>query len=453
VTTDLLRRTLGSIVNLPHPGRMLEGDAFRAWLDDAGLVHGKVSLATGAARGFDKLGMGHVAKLAKKLREKEPRYRRGVGASAFIGHVADILVAGFEDLRPEDIGDVHAAALDKAVDGWFRSEAVTRRHFIPCVMTPYAAKPISVGPVTFIHVSQFSSHPLGMPDSDVLDGLTLDLMRDAMTERTATWVAVIDVDGFVPSRSSEMADLAVDVAIGALQLIIHPGMSRRMARVTARTLPPWRGSFVVADGRLSPTIDNLQPGRQLPGSELDTMMEKAAGLPAAAGRCLTAFLYGEGPFSKLRLAWCDAVYWFHEGLAEPLDSLAVAKMETAVEVLLRAESSKNSGTRMKEALRVLTGLAPEDVIDRESGMNMKQFAERLVGMRSRVLHGTVSTLLGDLAPERGDLTAVVHSLLVTFAVCLEVYVLDAAAEDDIRVFLGWLARRREEASRSAPVGV
>ncbi len=452
MTTDLLRRALGSIMNLPHPGHMLEGDAFRSWLDGAGLVHGKVSLATGAARGFDKQGMGRVAELAKKLREKEPRYRRGVGASAFIGHVADILVAGFEDFRPEEVGDEHATALDEAVDGWFRSEAVTRRHFIPCVITPYSAKPISVGPVTFIHGSQFSSHPLGMPDGDVLDGLTLDLMRDAMTERAATWVAVVDVDGFVPSRSSEMADLAVDVAVGVLQLIIHPGMSRRMARVTARTLPPWRGSFVVADGRFSPTIDNLQPGRELPGPELDTMMEKAGCLPAAGGRCLTAFLDGEGPFSKLRLAWCDAVYWFHEGLAEPLDSLAVAKMETAVEVLLRAESSKNSGTRMKEALRVLTGLNPEDNMDRESGIKVKDFVGRLVGARSRVLHGTVSTLLGELAPERGDLTAVVHSLLVAFVVCLEVYVQDAVAEDDIRVFLEWLARKREEASRPVPVG-
>ena len=43
-------------------------------------------------------------------------------------------------------------------------------------------------------------------------------------------------------------------------------------------------------------------------------------------------------------------YWLHQALAESIDTIAIAKLETALEVLLRAESSRGSEQRMLEIL-------------------------------------------------------------------------------------------------------
>ncbi len=46
----------------------------------------------------------------------------------------------------------------------------------------------------------------------------------------------------------------------------------------------------------------------------------------------------------------EAQSWLHQALAESIDSIAIAKLETALEVLLRVESSKGSTKRMLEVL-------------------------------------------------------------------------------------------------------
>jgi hypothetical protein len=446
---SLLRQAIAAIITLPHPGHMLEGDEFRKWLDSAGIIHGLISGSTGAAIGFNKEGMVKVAELSRHVRASRPCYVRGVSASTFIKQVADIVAGGFEDFSSASIGDEHVTAFEDVIESWFQKMAVQRRHFVPCAITPTAARAILVGPVTFVHASELSSHPLSVPQGGFVDELTLDLMRQAMEERAAAWVAIVDVDNCEESRSSELADLAIDIAVGTLQLIIHPDMSQRMARITARTSPPWRGSFVMTNSQFSGGVHNLQPGRTLFGEDLDAMAEKAKSLLIAAGRCLNVFLTGEGPLPKLRLAWCDAAYWFHEGLAEPLDSLAVAKLETAVEVLLRSGSSKGSKRRMEQAIRALTGLNPDDLVSNHSVLTVGQFAKALVGARSQVLHGTISTLMGELASERLDLTVLVHSLLVQFAIYLEGYAQDTVPSDDIEAFLGWMTRKREEVGQSS----
>jgi hypothetical protein len=104
---------------------------------------------------------------------------------------------------------------------------------------------------------------------------------------------------------------------------------------------------------------------------------------------------------------------------------------------------------MEQAIRALTGLNPDDLVSNHSVLTVGQFAKALVGARSQVLHGTISTLMGELASERLDLTVLVHSLLVQFAIYLEGYAQDTVPSDDIEAFLGWMTRKREEVGQSS----
>jgi len=440
----LLRQAVESIKSLKHPGHLLEGEEFQKWLDSAGLIHSSISMSTGTATGFDANGIAKVIELAKMLRKETPDYGRGIFLPAFIKQVADMLISKYGNLENVVIESVHVEFFETEVERWFKQSAVKHRHFIPCSIWYGPAESFSVGPATFIHFENFSGHTLDVAQDNVFDNLLMAPLFDAMKERSASWIAVVDVDGCHLSRSSELADLAVDIAIGILQLAIPREFSERMARITARTLPPWRSNVVMAGNQLSGGVQNLQPNFSLPGALLDLKIAEAQPLIGVAGQCLSAFLSGSGPLSKLRLAWCDAAYWFHEGMAEPLDSLSVAKLETAVEVLLRSESTSGSQKRMEQAIHALTGLSATDPISPGALLSVKQFVKSFVEARSRVLHGTLSTLMSELTPERVQLASLVREILVHFAISLAAYANTGNLDDNIEKLLEWIARTRKE---------
>ena len=448
MTTSLLRQAAAAIILRPHPGDVSSGTPPAAAQLFDGLSHATIRDADRAVIGFDREGMQKVAALAEMLRKTVPKYRRGVGAAEFVRQIASIVAAEFEGIKADEIGEEHAAALEEVVEGWFRKEAVPRRHYVPCAISPSPSEPISVGPVTFVHLANFGSHPLGVPEGDFVDEFAMEQLKNAMKERYASWIAIVDIDGCERSRSAELADLAVDIAIGALQLVVELDQCRLMARISGRTSPPWRGNVLRENGGLVAGIQNLEAGRCLFGPYLVAVVERGKPVLDAAGKCLEGFLTGEGPIPKLRQAWCDAVYWFHEGLAEPLDSLAVAKLETAVEALLSTGSTSLSKQRMVQAIHAISGLGPKDQISGRSPTSVEGFVKMLVGARSRVLHGTVSTLLCELAPERMDLAVLVHDLLTYFAQYLEVYSQESSG-DDAESRLAWAAARREAAAQAA----
>jgi hypothetical protein len=64
-----------------------------------------------------------------------------------------------------------------------------------------------------------------------------------------------------------------------------------------------------------------------------------------------SFTSGTFRLPLLEQAWCDAAYWLHEALAEQIDAIAIAKLETALEVLLRAENNSGSNQRLLAILK------------------------------------------------------------------------------------------------------
>ncbi|MCC6756156.1 MAG: hypothetical protein IT199_07280, partial [Solirubrobacterales bacterium] len=199
-------------------------------------------------------------------------------------------------------------------------------------------------------------------------------------------------------------------------------------------------------GRFAGGFSSMFSGLSIGKGYLGHMVSQKPRLFEAVGNRVRAFVAGATELASLERAWCDAAYWLHEGLAEPVDSIAVAKLETSLEVLLRAESTRGSTRRLLLALDTFFGLTSEDPSSEHASTTAKQFAAAFVRDRSAVLHGTASTLNARLSTSRGSLEHVAITLIRACAIELDGYRSSAAPSDDIDVFLAWIKARRESAA-------
>ena len=65
-------------------------------------------------------------------------------------------------------------------------------------------------------------------------------------------------------------------------------------------------------------------------------------------------------------------------------------------MLLGAESTKLSKKRMCQAIRAFYGRKETDPLATDASIDVKQFVEGIVGARSGILHGTLSTLMENI---------------------------------------------------------
>jgi hypothetical protein len=162
----------------------------------------------------------------------------------------------------------------------------------------------------------------------------------------------------------------------------------------------------------------------------------------AIGRRIAAYIGGTAVLPKLEQAWADAAYWFHDGLGEPLDTIAAAKLETAIEVLTGGEHMSGSERRLLRAIKAFHGVGPDQLLSSQSDLTVKQFVKRFVEHRSRILHGNWSTLNTHLGDNRPYLTLLAQSLLTHYAVELDAYATAPRALDKMDEFLAAVERRR-----------
>ena len=156
---------------------------------------------------------------------------------------------------------------------------------------------------------------------------------------------------------------------------------------------------------------------------------------------MRSFASGSFRLPVLERAWCDAAYWLHQALAKSIDNIAIAKLETVLEVLLRAGSSRGSEKRMLEILSAFFDLEPNDPITPGSLLSSREFARKVVRDRSRILHGTWSTLHAR-GIDRAGMEGFVVTVLRKAVIELEAYAHSAGPADDIDEFLGWVRQRK-----------
>jgi len=343
---------------------------------------------------------------------------------------------------PAAIGDADARRLVDHFDEWFKGLASPRRVFVPCVLTPWAAPRFNIGPVTFVYLDEITKgefYPGTSPD--VLAKYNFDTLLQLMRETHAHWLARVAVEGCEQQRAEEIGELAVDLAIVALQLAAPMLDTRSMSRLDSRRGSAEKRVISEANGYYNGSWTRKEPGLAIGTGTLADILQKTKPLVTAVGNVVRSFSTGLYRLPNLERAWCDGAYWLHEALAEPIDSIAVAKLETALEVLLRSESSRGSTARVLAILQCFFGLQPDDPIAPNSTLTVKQFAANLVRDRSRILHGTWSTLNARLDRSRTGMEGFVTTVIRQAVIELEAYSHEPAHVDDIDAFVAWLKQR------------
>jgi hypothetical protein len=334
------------------------------------------------------------------------------------------------------------ATLHTHLEQWFSQRAASRQIFIPCAISPWMAERFSIGPVLFMYVDDVARSEFYPSSDDWISRDAFDHMLASMKASRAHWLTCVSVEHCDRQRGEEIGELAADLAIVGLQLALPlvwdtRGMSRlnvRRGEAQAQTISRSGPSYSVC-------YSNLDAGLPIGPGTMAEAIQRAAPVIEAVGKCVTSFATGQFRLPNLERAWCDAAYWLHEALAETSDAIAVAKLETALELLVRTESTSGSGSRIELILSAFYSLSPNDMVASESTTTAKQFAKGIVQDRSRILHGTWSTLNPRLGVNRRGTEQFVVEVIRRAAVELEAYSHTTAPLDEIEPFLMWVKRK------------
>ncbi|HEV2098391.1 MAG TPA: hypothetical protein VGR45_05640, partial [Stellaceae bacterium] len=272
-----------------------------------------------------------------------------------------------------------------------------------------------------------------------------DALLKSMQVRAGNWVAVVEVHAADVTRSSEIADSAIDIAIAAIQCVIPPGEdddARGMCRLTGRTLPPWRGSISVAGDKCEIGMKQAL-GMWIPGNTLENIITQGKQVLNAMGDRILAYVTGVSLLPQLEQAWCDSAFWFHEALSEPLDAVAVPKLGISMEVLLGSDSFRGSRNRSLTAVKAFFNLDSDQPITPTAVMNVRQFIDYVLEPTARIRHGNWSTLETPIFGSRSDLTMFCKRLLIVYARRLTKFREDPNATDGIGPFLEWAIKRTD----------
>jgi len=425
-------------------------------LKEQGIKNASVDLANLSAIGFTDAGITAISDLAKSFRPSLS-IQSQMASNATLGKfIAGEIISHWKGRVATSLGTVDFDLLCKAVKDWFAAQNTVRRHVVPCTLFPLPTNSFSIGPVTFCHVEVFPSEEFGVPHAEFWPtagkpgGFKFEQFLDFAASRHAPWMALIDVFGRPPDESARAADLAADVALAAIQIVSPGDDMRQLARATGRAAPLWRIDISqTSSGELSTDSKNQMPALARPPDFIAKHLASAAPAFQSMGRRLEGYLTAASPLPELNAAWCNAAYWYHEALAEALDTVAVAKLEIAMEVLFRAESMSRSKRRLLESFDAIFGLGPSDYLDVAKTVSVEQIVVAITTARSRILHGTWPTLHNDLPSQPGRLTIsyrdvemLTRMLLLNFSLQLDAYQSDGQTDDTTEALMGWIKAER-----------
>jgi hypothetical protein len=229
-------------------------------------------------------GRHAFTELTDCLLDRLPTMERG----AIYADIQTELLNFIEDYvgrEPSTVGSKDDEALVAHFEKWFADKTSPRRVFVPCVISRIPAPRFEIGPVTFefidrVTTSDFYPHgggdayPHGGGDA-ALDRHGFDDLVRWMRERDADWLARVSVDGCEQKRAEEIAELAVDLVIVAVQLAAPYLDTRTMARLDARRGTSQKRTLSEADGYHSVGWTRKEPGMTIGRGTLPDILQRA----------------------------------------------------------------------------------------------------------------------------------------------------------------------------------
>lgn len=394
------------------------------------------------------------------------------------------MIAQWKGRTPASLTAADHDAFGDAIDQWFAALTRVRQHVVPCTLVPYPLPSFTIGPVTFHHLHHFPSEDFGIARKDFWPtppskwqqwrrdvwaairrqkvqpptpgGFHFEQILRLAQERYATWMALVDIVGRADAESVAAADIATDIALAVIQLVLPDFDLRGLARATGRFGPVWRADLWKGiDGGLRQVTSNREPARAITPELFAHGLAQMQPLLNSMGRRLSSYLDATSSLPNLDEAWCNAAYWYHEALAETLDTVAVAKLETAIEVLFRAESMSGSKRRLLDSFDAIFGLKEHDPITPNSSVTAGQLTVSITTARSRVLHGTWPTLHTDLPGAKGqppvtyaDVELLARILLIKFSQHIDAYQGAGNTIDRTEALIDWIKEQRGTALAS-----
>lgn len=381
-----------------------------------------------------------LADLIEAILARRPQGERGVNFKAYHDQLLRNLADGILGKDPSAFTEADVLAIESAMTDWIKARIEKHIVLVPCLLSRQASEPFSVGPVKFVYRDNLRVQDVTADATSATHLLPrrFDKLIELATAEQAFWIACVEVDGCDIESSVENADLSVDLAIVFLQLAYSNDQTRNMSRLSSRRGSSKTLRISVSDnGRMSVGTQFANPGIALGDGMLAHIAQRRSELREAVGKIVTSFATGNFRLPVIEKAWCDAAYWLHQGLAEPLDTIAVAKLETAIEILMRAESSSGGKKRIEKAIEGFLGVGPNQPLFEGQPETSREVAKRLAGDRSRILHGTWSTLGSRLGEGRSILESLTTALLRSCAMALDAYVDSSSPKDDIDELITW----------------
>ncbi len=350
---------------------------------------------------------------------------------------------------PTSLQSKQLAELQNGLKEWFGREAEPREVFLSCAISPWPAPPFSIGPVRFTFINDVRQADFYVSASTLVREHDFDKMLERMQRDRGSWLAQVEVEGCDRARGEEIGALAIDLALVMLQLALPTSWNtRNISRLDARRGGANSQTFSRTATSESGSHSSHDAGVTIGEGTMQKILQDFSKLANAVGLCVAAFASGRFQLPNLQRAFCDAAYWFHEALAEKIDSIAIVKLETSLEVLLRSQSSKGSQARIRAVLEAFYGLASKDPVAPGSTQTADDFAKTVVSDRSQFLHGTLSTLQPHIGIDREGLEDFVQAVVRRAVIELADYSNLAMASDRVEDFLDWV---RNSNTTAAPV--
>jgi hypothetical protein len=424
-----LLRNIVSLIDLGPPFMMNDHDNY---------MSRGFSPLTRQGYGLKREARTDIFRLAKSFFEASAGFKRAVTYHEFCSYLTGKIVQENFAKKPDEIGNTELEKLKSDMNEWVVQEKTPRQVFIPCIINEYLAASFSVGPITFDFIDNFKP-PSCTPDFDPFPDIV-----SRMRNETALWMTTVSLPGCSDTHGYELANLCVDLALTGLQLVIPVGWSRNMCRMDSKRIANTEILSSYANGEVALRRSTKNAGFFLGTGSMEDFIAKSPRMLPSTGNRIQTYLNGNSLVPKLELAWCDAAYWFHEGLAEPIDSIATCKLETALEVLLRGTNRKTVSDLLKRAIRFAFEIKEDEHIFSNPIVIAEDFIEDTVEIRSRILHGTLSTLDTETSEIRFQLEKFVGIILQVYTLELDNYILQPNPKDGLKSFFEWSEKQRKD---------
>lgn len=215
---NLLRIAHADFFQLPPPDRVLINDEAQKRLRTHGIVFAGRYAPDGAGFGFGANGAKALQELAALLWKEHRPYHLGTEAGRFLRAVVDAVITDFRARGSAPIRAGQDATLEATLRNWFDRQTCARTFFIPCAILPEYATAFKVGPVAFLSLPDFIAQEGLSQEGVTVSSITYGPLLEAMRERSAGWLAEVMIDGRDEELAVETADLAVDIALVAIQM-------------------------------------------------------------------------------------------------------------------------------------------------------------------------------------------------------------------------------------------